>query len=133
MGPQFTQRTMESSRSVSNTNAPITSATNPTAGHTIRFMLRLGVSTDHSPSCRGGLVSAASLLGYWLLAGFVADARAALAEPAGEAPRAAVMQQFQHELLPLEQELRRQRLQLRALEKELEQLKGDESNPLLKK
>ena len=43
------------------------------------------------------------------------------------------MQQLQHELLPLEQELRRQRLQLRGLSKELEQLKGDESNPLPKK
>lgn len=133
MGPQFTQRTMESSRSVSSTNAPTTSATNPTAGHTIRFMLRLGVSTDHSPSCSGGLVAAASLLGWWLLAGFVADARSAPAEPAGDAPRAAVMQQLQQELLPLEQELRRQRLQLRGLGAELEQLKGDESNPLPKK
>ena len=96
-------------------------------------MLRLGVSTDQFPSCRGGVVSAASLLGCWLLVGFVGDARAAPAEPAGEAPRAAVMQQLQHELLPLEQELRNQTLQLRGLSQELEQLKGDELNPLPKK
>ena len=42
------------------------------------------------------------------------------------------MQELQHELLPLEQELRRQTLQLRGLREELEQLKGDESNSLPK-
>ena len=43
------------------------------------------------------------------------------------------MQQLQHELLPLEQKLRRQALQLRGLGEELEQLKGDESISLPKK
>ena len=43
------------------------------------------------------------------------------------------MQQFQHELLPLEQELSRQALQLHGLGAELEQLKGDESISLPKK
>ena len=42
------------------------------------------------------------------------------------------MQQLQQELLPLEQELSRQALQLRGLRQALEQLKGDESNSLPK-